>query len=75
MNPANMAVKSEDRLLVWYGTGTEQEIEKQFDTLVPKDAHEYNGKADPASCRANVYGDFLGPIIEKIQEFLPHDHN
>lgn len=38
MNPVNELVKSTDRLLVWYGTGTEEEIVKKWESLVPKDA-------------------------------------
>jgi hypothetical protein len=53
--PRNLIVESEDQLLVWYGTGTAEEVIKKFDTLVVKTAHEYNGKADPASCSSNVY--------------------
>ena len=29
MNPVNELVKSTDRLLVWYGTGTEEELMKK----------------------------------------------
>lgn len=72
-NPRNTPVMSEDRLLVWYGTGTFDEVKEGFDRLVPKNAHEYNQKADPASCSSNVYGPF-GGIIERIKELLPHGH-
>jgi hypothetical protein len=50
MNPANEIVKSTDRLLVWYGTGSEKEIQEKSQSLVPSDADEYNNKPDPASC-------------------------
>ena len=70
-NPRNLIVESEDRLLVWYGTGTAEEVGQKFDTLVVKTAHEYNGKADPASCSSNVYGPFAG-IIDSFTEFFPH---
>lgn len=72
-NPRNLIVESEDRLLVWYGTGTQAEVVEKFDTLVVKTAHEYNGKADPASCSSNVYGPF-GGIIDRVKESLPHTH-
>jgi hypothetical protein len=76
MYPANEIVKSTDRLLVWYGTGSEKEIQERADTLVAKDAEEYNHKADPASCSTNTYG-WLSPIAEPIAEwkeqFFPHD--
>ncbi len=70
-NPANMAVESEDRLLVWYGTGTLEEIQVKSDTLVSKNAHEYNQKADPASCSTNVYG-WASPVVEPIMEWFEH---
>lgn len=72
-NPRNIIVESEDRLLVWYGTGTQSEVAEKFDTLVAKNAHEYNQKADPASCSSNVYGG-LGPILERLEEWFPHNH-
>lgn len=74
-NPTNEIVKSTDRLLIWYGTGTEAEIQAKANTLVPKDADEYNHKADPASCSTNTYG-WLSPIAEPIAEWLEHwdDH-
>ncbi len=74
-NPANIPVKSEDRLLVWYGTGKVPEVLERFDSLVEKDAHEYNQKDDPASCSSNTYGSFLWNITEKIKEYLPHIHD
>jgi len=76
MNPANEIVKSTDRLLVWYGTGSESEIQAKADSLVPKDADEYNHKPDPASCGTNSYW-WLSPIILPIMEWkesLPHSH-
>lgn len=72
-NPANIAVESENRLLIWYGTGTSSEVIGKFDTLVAKNAHEYNEKADPASCSSNTYG-WFSPMITKIEEFFPHSH-
>lgn len=75
-NPANEVVRSTDRLLIWYGTGSESEIREKADTLVPSDADEYNHKPDPASCSGNMYG-WLGPIVEMIEtwkEKLPHGH-
>ncbi len=76
MNPANEIVKSTDRLLVWYGSGTEKEIQEKVSTLVANDADEYNHKPDPASCGSNSYG-WLSPIITPIMEWkesLPHSH-
>lgn len=72
-NPANIAVESEDRLLIWYGTGTSGDVVARFDTLVPADAHEYNEKADPASCSSNTYG-WFSPLMTKIEEIFPHSH-
>lgn len=74
LNPWNTPVKSTDRLLVWYGTGTADEIQKQADTLVAKNADEYNHKADPASCSANNYG-FLAPLADPIHEWLETFHS
>jgi hypothetical protein len=71
MNPANIPVASTDRLLVWYGTGTQDEILAKWDTLVDKDAIEYNKKADPASCSVNSYG-WLSPIATPIMEWIEH---
>ncbi|MBP9812251.1 hypothetical protein KBC86_02635 [Candidatus Gracilibacteria bacterium] len=77
MNPVNELVKSTDRLLVWYGTGTEEEIVKKWESLVPKDADEYNHKPDPAACGSNSYG-WLTPIAEplmNLKEKLFHSHD
>lgn len=73
MNPANIPVGSTDRLLVWYGTGTQAEILAKWDTLVDKDAIEYNQKSDPASCSVNTYG-WLSPIANPIMEWIEHSH-
>ena len=71
MNPTNRTVESEDRLLVYYGTGTSEEVKKNYVEKVAKTAHEYNQKADPASCGSNTYG-WLTPIAEPIHEWLEH---
>ncbi len=76
MNPANETVKSTDRLLIWYGSGSEKEIQEKALNLVPNDADEYNHKADPASCGSNSYG-WLAPLVTPIiewKESLPHSH-
>ena len=70
-NPQNLIVSSEDRLLIWYGTGSAEDIQKKSDTLVPKTAAEYNHKADPASCSANNYG-FLAGIANRVHEWIEH---
>lgn len=70
-NPQNMIVGSTDQLLVWYGTGSDEEIAKRSDTLVSQTAAEYNQKADPASCGSNEFG-FLNVIAEPIHEFFEH---
>lgn len=70
-NPQNIVVGSEDRLLVYYGTGSREEVRKDYLEKVPKTAHEYNQKADPASCGSNTYG-WLTPIAEPIHEWLEH---
>lgn len=71
-NPANIPVWSTDRLLVWYGSGNQDEILKKWDTLVENDAIEYNKKADPASCSTNAYGWFLWTIGEWIHNTIWH---
>lgn len=71
MNPANITVSSTDRLLVWYGTGTEEEILSKSNTLVDNDAIEYNQKDDPASCSTNSYGIFA-PITDFIHSMVGH---
>jgi hypothetical protein len=54
LNPANIAVGSEDRLLVYYGTGTFEEVLVEQYSKVSNSAIEYNGKEDPASCSQNA---------------------
>ena len=71
LNPANIPVGSADRLIVWYSTGTSEEILAKWDTLVESDAIEYNQKADPASCSANTYG-WLSSIANPIMEWIEH---
>ncbi len=73
MSPVNIPVKSTDRLLVWYGTGSEQEILNKWNTLVDNDAIEYNKKDDPASCSSNTYGIFA-PLIEFIHNIISHNN-
>lgn len=73
-NPANEVVESTDRLLVWYGTGSREEVQSRSASLVDNDADEYNHKADPASCGSNTYG-FLSPIAEPIHEWIEHSHD
>lgn len=70
-NPHNRIVQSADRLLIWYGTGTSEEIEARANTLVDDSAIEYNKKADPASCSTNTYGMFSS-IANPIHEWLEH---
>ncbi len=71
-NPHNIIVGSEDRLLVYYGTGTAEEVASLYANTVAATAHEYNQKADPSSCSTNTYG-FLSPIIEPIHEWIEHN--
>jgi hypothetical protein len=76
-NPNNELVKSTDRLLIWYGTGTEEEIQSKWESLVTADADEYNHKPDPASCGSNTYG-WLSPIVAPLMEWkesIPHSHD
>ena len=76
-NPHNTPVWSEDKLLVWYGTGTSEEVLERYYPLVSWSAREYNNKEDPASCSANERSEFFAPIIgmwENIKEYFPHSH-
>jgi hypothetical protein len=74
MNPTNTPVTSTDRLVVWYGTGsTEEEVLAKWDTLVDRDAIEYNEKSDPASCSVNTYG-WLSTIANPIMEYIEHNN-
>lgn len=72
MSPANITVWSTDRLIVWYGTGSEQEVLGKWNTLVDNDAIEYNKKDDPASCSTNTHG-ILSPIIDFFHEIIGHN--
>ena len=70
-NPENLVVESEDQLLVWYGTGSAQQVKQGYLSKVAKTAHEYNQKSDPASCGSNDYG-WLSPIATAIHEWLKY---
>ncbi|GAB0175306.1 MAG: hypothetical protein HHAS10_11850 [Candidatus Altimarinota bacterium] len=79
---ANIPVKSEDQLLIYFGTGTYDDVMRDIYPLVSKNAHEYNEKQDPASCSTNAQGalldGFLGGISvawDQIKERFPHSHN
>jgi hypothetical protein len=74
LNPINITVESEDRLLIYYGTWTADEVLSTYTKQVPQTAHEYNQKADPASCGSNTYGIFSS-IAEPIHEWFEHSHN
>lgn len=69
-NPHNRIVESEDRLVIWYGTGTSEEIASKLPLLVANTAREYNEKPDPASCSVN---ETLW-LLDRIKELLPHSH-
>ena len=76
-NPHNTPVNSEDKLLVWYGSGTTEDIITRYYPLVSGSAKEYNNKEDPASCSANEKSEFLAPIAhlwDTIREYFPHSH-
>jgi hypothetical protein len=53
INPANLSVESEDRLLVWYGSGSQDLVKERYFPLVASNARAYNNELDPASCSAN----------------------
>lgn len=74
-NPWNTPVASEDKLLIWYGTGTSEYALERYYPLVSGSAKEYNNKEDPASCSANERSEFFAPIMDiwdTIREWFPH---
>lgn len=77
ISPTNTPIASEDRLLVYYGTGTFEEILIEHYPLVSRNAIEYNNKQDPASCSQNANApllDGVSSVVENIKEKLPHSH-
>jgi hypothetical protein len=81
LSPANTPVASEDRLLVYYGTGTFEEVLVNIYPQVAGNAKEYNEKQDPASCSQNANTSLLDGtteklegIIENLKEKIPHTH-
>lgn len=63
-NPFNTPIQSEDRLLIWYGTGTEEDVKNTFFPKVANDAVIYNQKDDPASCGTNEHSEILDSFKE-----------
>ncbi len=77
-NPWNTPVASEDKLLIWYGTGTSESVIERYYPLVSGSAKEYNNKEDPASCSANEKNEFFAPVMniwDTIREWFPHSHD
>jgi hypothetical protein len=81
LSPANTIVESEDRLLVYYGSGTFEQVLLEYFPLVSRNAIEYNGKQDPASCSSNaksaLFSGFfqnIGAAWDQLKEKLPHSH-
>ncbi len=70
-NPHNRPVESEDRLLIWYGTGSEKDVLASVYPKVSSEAHLYNTKADPASCSANVEE----WLWNALKEIFTHTHD
>ncbi|MEO8863349.1 MAG: hypothetical protein ABI354_03440, partial [Candidatus Saccharimonadales bacterium] len=48
-NPTSREINSKDKLLVSYGSFTESDIQKQYNSI-PTSAEKYNTTKDPASC-------------------------
>lgn len=46
---ANSTIRSEDALLIDYGTDSQNVLQSRFDQI-PKDADEFNKRNDPSSC-------------------------
>lgn len=82
LSPINTIVWSEDRLFVYYGTGTFEEVLLNYFPLVSRNATEYNGKEDPASCSSNAQNGLFSGFYKniwaawaQIREKLPHSHS
>jgi hypothetical protein len=81
LSPANTIVESEDRLLIYYGTGTFEEVLLNFYPQVSRSAIEFNGKEDPASCSSNAQKSLIDGFVhgiskgwKQLKEQLPHTH-
>lgn len=62
---ANTLIKSGDALLINYGTEDETTIGQRI-TGMPKDAHDYNTRQDPASCAGAEELDFTARLKRAI---------
>lgn len=65
-NPFNRAISSEDRLLIDYGSLTDEVLEKTEFTQVATTAHKANTEDDPNSCYGGVSSNILDIIRNKI---------
>lgn len=57
-NPFNTEIRSEDVLMISYGTSNAPDVLKNFEPIIKKDAKEYNQKNDPSTCSGNEYNFF-----------------
>lgn len=72
-NPYNKLIESQDRLLIIYGTQTDEESMKIFQT-VSTNAWEYNSKYDPGSCWGTNENGIKAILREFIHKFHSMDH-
>jgi len=71
-NPFNKLIKSEDRLLINYGTEKTDYLLKNVFPKVKSDAWEYNSKYDPASCSWNNENKYLFLLEEMFSSMHTH---
>jgi len=68
-NPFNRLIKSEDRLLISYGSESEEVLLERYSS-VSNNAGEYNAKYDPGSC----WGNNENGIVVLIHQMFDHKH-
>ena len=64
-NITNKVIGDKDRLLVSYGTATNDEINKQFSTVATS-AEKYNATKDPASCSGGLSEDSIKNRLKNV---------
>ena len=68
-NPFNRLIKSEDRLLISYGSESEEVLLERYSS-VSNNAGEYNAKYDPGNC----WGNNENGIVVLIHQMFDHKH-
>jgi len=62
---ADTVIKSEDALLINYGTDSDQVILQRYQAI-PKDAHYFNTHADPAACSGSDKFDWKARLKDAV---------